>query len=311
MNEEVNLLITGAFGFVGQSFMDWLSQLPRELLPQEISLISRRPRSIQSKRLIDLGVKVKTIQADLTLPWSFEKDYTHVINLAADGSEKSYSEKANLEYELICKNLIEWSSDNSKLKKIFHTSSGACNYGTKEEAAGTFSEIPEEKRTFINSRTRVEEKLKKHFNGPEAQLIIARLYTFTGFHILGKNQYAISQFIHSAKEIGIVKIAGNPNTVRSYMSADDLSRWTYVALFKTENIGQVLDFGSQFPVTIKEIANYIASKFQSEVLIVNDGKDPDLYIPNTEFTRSILGESETRTWQEQIEELIDISISKI
>ena len=220
MSRGTSLLITGASGFVGQSYLDFLGTLPIEEKPRSIALVSRfAPSKIIDQRLI--GIDVKHFQSDLTLPWEIDFEPTHILNLAADGTVSSYTKGASDTFIRISQNLAAWCSQKDK-PEVFHASSGAC-YGvipipqtTLGANQGNSYLLTEKKKLFIQSRLKAEEIL---FTAEEQGILnirIGRLFSFIGRHLVHKPQYVVNSFITGALENSRIEILGNPQTQRSY-----------------------------------------------------------------------------------------------
>jgi nucleoside-diphosphate-sugar epimerase len=91
---------------------------------------------------------------------------------------------------------------------------------------------------------------------------IARLFTFCGAHLKGKN-YAILNFIKNAVDCDPIRIIGNGKTIRTYMYGSDLGDWMWTILFKGQN-GTSYDVGSSKKVTMLELAKEVSSNFEPE-----------------------------------------------
>ena len=80
MEQIDSLLITGSNGFVGQSFLNYLFNLPKEKIPREIFLVNRNP-PIRSYLNSPNKTSFYAVQADLTLPWKFNFKVSRSHNL--------------------------------------------------------------------------------------------------------------------------------------------------------------------------------------------------------------------------------------
>jgi nucleoside-diphosphate-sugar epimerase len=307
MSRETSLLITGASGFVGQSYLDFLDTLPVEEKPGSIALVSRSTTSkIDDQRL--MGIDVQHFQSDLTLPWEIDFEPTHILNLAADGTVSSYTKGASDTFVQISQNLANWCSEKDR-PEIFHASSGAC-YGvipisqmTTDADQKKSHLVTEKKELFIQSRLKAEEILLATEDQGILNVRIGRLFSFIGRHLVHKPQYAVHAFVRGALENSRIEILGNPQTQRSYLSADDMSRWIHRSLF-SKKVLDTLDIGSEVPVTLMELATYIASLTNSTVEILNPNADGDVYVASNAITRANLNEQETKTWKTSILEYL-------
>ena len=303
-----SLLITGASGFVGQSFLDFLSELPSNELPERIGLTTRGgplrvPASLLSR------TNVQEIICDLQEPWRFDFQASHIINLAGDGSSNAYSSQAAEMFGLITKNLSDWCRDQFS-PTVFHASSGAC-FGyfplpLRIEKYHSFEkELPFEpisnnrKEIFVRGRIAAEELLKAADQEHILDLRIGRLFTFIGKHLRDKPHYAISSFVNMAETSKKIEISGNPLTTRSYLNAKDMAIWIYKSL-NPDVDSSILSIGSSTPVTMIELANFIAKQSDSKVILLNPETEGDVYIANNRTTLERLQVIETESWQDSV-----------
>ena len=102
-----------------------MSTVPVSQRPELITLVSRS----EIKDLADvvaMNLKIKHVQADLLDQWKFDRSVTHILQLAADGSENAYSQKASDDFVKFSLRLIEWCETLSHKPVVVHASSGAC-----------------------------------------------------------------------------------------------------------------------------------------------------------------------------------------
>jgi nucleoside-diphosphate-sugar epimerase len=294
-----SLLITGANGFVGQAIIQELETLEPENLPSELILVTRDGLNME----LPLCLRDITcvVSQDLTKPWNISYQSSHVINLAADGSHSPYSKEASDSFILIGRNLINWLKTLDCQVSVFHASSGACfDYAD----SNTSQYLSRGKSEFIKGRIQVEEELSRELNTNDLKVSIGRLFTFSGNLLLQKDQYAITEFIKSGLSERLIKVKGNAETVRSYLHEDAMANWILRATINPVELNP-LQIGSNQPVTIKELAEYIAEITGAEVTYAPTSQPPDIYLPNNEETRSSLGVSEGTTWKIAVQEMID------
>jgi nucleoside-diphosphate-sugar epimerase len=304
------LLITGAFGFVGQSFIDWLEKQDLEFQPSKLILITSSPKN---SKPCESKIDTEVIVSDLGKPWTFDVECDYLINLAADGSANAYSLEASDLFKRITNNMVSWLHKKEGVR-FFHASSGACE-GTKFVDGLNFSiqrqeMVDQKKRHLINSRIESESLILQNIDKLSIDGNIGRLFSFIGPRILNKSQYAVTSFLSQSQNSGVIKVTGNPNTVRSYLSSDDLSDWIYKTI-QLDSKPKIMNFGSSVPVTINELANYIAKKTKSEVEFQDSNQPPDIYVAENKLTLDLLKVSEGRGWKEQIDDLIRFEEDKI
>ena len=299
-----SLLITGTNGFVGRSIIDQIAKVDSRQLPKELLLVTRQGLDF------DLPISLKDITTvlnhDLTQKWKFDKEVSHVINLAADGSRSPYSTAANNTFTSIVSNLVTWVSTFQKSPRIFHASSGACSgfrpISNSIEASDT-------KSSFSRNRLAAELTLKKASSDLGFELSIGRLFTFSGVYLLEKRHYAISDFIKSAIATKVIRISGDPNTVRSYLHQDAMANWILQALVCKEPHTN-LEIGSSEMVTIRELAEFVAQETSASISFPTEPHYGDIYLPDNEETKDKLGVIEGVNWKIAVQEMINIEGKK-
>jgi nucleoside-diphosphate-sugar epimerase len=299
LSEMDSLLITGSNGFVGQAIIQELGNLKPANLPSEIVLVTRKGLNVN----LPLSLKhiTRVVSQDLTKPWNIPNQSSHVINLAADGSHAPYSKEASDSFILIGRNLINWLKNLDCQVNVFHASSGACfDY----VGSNTSQYLTNRKVGFINGRIRVEEELTRESSNSDFRLSIGRLFTFSGNLLLQKNQYAITEFIKSGLFESHIKVTGNAETVRSYLHQDSMAHWILRATIDPIQLNP-LQIGSSEPVTMKQLAEFVAEITGAEVTYAPTSQPPDFYLPDNEETRSSLGVNEGTTWKIAVQEMIE------
>lgn len=298
-----SLLVTGSKGFVGSSFLDYLSTLPVEERPLNLGLVTRNgsPRFPEE---LAAHTTITHIQAELMNPWKFRYPATHIAHFAADGSASAYSKVAADKFISMAEHLVSWSAELNS-PTVFLASSGAC-FGHLPIGDGirlVDSASVEKKAVFVQSRVSAENKLKEAQSKGQLDLRIGRLYSFIGKHLYEKPHYAVSSFVNMALNEGRIEVEGSPRTTRSYLSADDMADWIYASL--RPGVGsEILSVGSEIPVTMKELADYIAEKTGSSVTLKNPQVVGDYYVANNEKTRGRLLVQERASWQTSVDEYI-------
>ena len=299
-----SLLITGTNGFVGRSIIDQISKVDSQQLPNELLLVTRK--GLDFELPVNLRGITTVLDHDLTQKWKFDKKVSHVINLAADGSKSPYSTAANDTFTSIVSNLVTWISTFQKSPRIFHASSGACSgfrpVSNSFEASNT-------KSSFSRNRLEAELTLKKASSEFGFELSIGRLFTFSGVHLLGKGQYAISDFIKSAITTKAIKISGDPNTVRSYLHQDAMANWILQALVCKQPHTN-LEIGSNEMVTIRELAEFVAQETSAAISFPTEPHHGDVYLPNNQETKDKLGVIEGVNWKIAVQEMINFEGKK-
>jgi len=293
-----SLLITGSNGFVGRSIVEYLGNLNNSLLPKEVTLVTRQGLTYEIPE--SLIPHTKVIEQDLLVDWQFEAEPSHIVNLAADGSKSPYSKESSDSYVRLNQNLVNWVSKKEKAIRIFHASSGAC-FGHKPLTPGI--QPSNAKETFTEARIKVEENLMKIRCQEGIQVIIGRLFSFTGINLLSKNQYAVTSFIKSALSENKIRVLGDPFTLRSYLHQDAMSEWILKGLVSPEP-NPCFQIGSNDAVSIKQLAEYVAQETNAEIEYSKAPLSGDIYIPDNSETRVKLGVEEGKAWESAVLEMI-------
>lgn len=295
-----SLLITGSNGFVGRSIIDHVASLKSNYLPRRLVLLTRNGLNFSLPE--NLSQITTVVERNLVNKWTIDQEVSHVINLAADGSKSPYSVEASKTFSSIVSNLVSWISTYQNPPRVFHASSGACSGYVPMDVAKEFSNP---KTSFVQNRIESEINLKSASIDLGFELSIGRLFTFAGSHLTSKNQYAISNFINSAKKSKLINVTGDPETIRSYMHQDSLAKWILTALV-SQNSHTDLQIGSSQSVTIRELAEFIAENTSSDIDYSSDPTPGDIYLPNNEETRDKLRVTEGKSWKLSVLEMLNL-----
>jgi len=299
LNAVRTLLITGANGFVGRSIIDQIARMDSYNLPQELFLVTRQ--GLDFNLPTNLKYITTVLNYDLTQKWKFDFYVSHVINLAADGSRSSYSASANETFTSIVSNLVSWVSSLQRYPRVFHASSGACS-GFRSLSGSNAPHSP--KSSFAQNRYEAELELKRASRNLGFELSIGRLFTFSGVHLLRKDQYAISAFIKSAISSKVIRVLGDPNTIRSYLHQDAMANWILKSLI-CKNPHTSLEIGSSEEVTIRELAEFVAQETSAPISFSAKYQSGDIYVANNRETKNRLEVSEGLHWKLAVKEMID------
>ncbi len=304
-----SLLVTGANGFVGRSFVQYLDSLPVEALPNNLCLVSRNGKFPFTGSLA-LKTNLTFQDADLLEPWLIEFPATHIAHFAADGSFNAYSPEAAMKFLKITNNLSAWALGLDR-PMLFFASSGACfgHFGLNDEFYSPETIIRNRnnselnyfrKKELIRSRLQAEESLLELEAIGKLDLRIGRLFSFIGNSLYNKSQYAVNDFISMALSKGVIKIKGDPNTIRSYLSESDMADWIYKS-FSNELKTKILSIGSAIPVSIYDLANKVKSITGAEIQTSEINEPGDIYVADNRETLAALGVPEPISWQNALE----------
>ena len=278
------LLIIGGTGFLGQSFFDYINEDKlKNIRLSEIIIISRKRKKIKSN--IKISYIVKNITDVKEIP------FTDYIIYAANS-------KNNLENLKGINNFVSLISAKHKKTKILFTSSGAV-YGSsnikkkfREKDLVSFKKVSTfkgYKKEYAKSKIIIENKFKE-LGKDGFNVSIARLFTFIGKRILIRKDFAITNLVKQAQNPKTKKILLNSskNVYRGYMNSEDLIRWIIKILINSNPKCKIYNVGSDEAITIKQLANMIAKKFNKSISIKNKNisKDNiDYYVPSISKTK--------------------------
>ena len=134
-----------------------------------------------------------------------------------------------------------------------------------------------------------------------------RLFSFCGPGLAIPGNFALSSFIHLAQMGQPIKLTGNPDSLRSYMSPVDMAIWIIkCAIYPTL---ETLHIGSNEAFTMQQIAEIIANRFGTNVEIEECATDQPIqnYVPVTDFTSDHLNVALTLDFHSAIEYWLESS----
>jgi nucleoside-diphosphate-sugar epimerase len=100
--------------------------------------------------------------------------------------------------------------------------------------------------------------------------VTVRIFALAGA-FMKWNNFALGCFIRDAVAGGPINIQGDGLTIRSYLYGEDMARWMWKALFQGRS-GVAYDVGSEYGVTIADLARMIASNFDPQPKVIIHGK---------------------------------------
>ena len=272
------LLFIGGTGFLGKSFFDYLnsSKLKKKEI-SEIIILSRRKKKISS------NVKISFINKNIAYLRSIP--VTDYIIYAAN----SKNDKENIDGVLNFKSLL---NEKHKKTKILFTSSGAV-YGKikkikkiKESDLVSIQNVQKfkgYKRKYAISKIKMEREFKiiskNGFN-----VSVARLFSFVGNRILKNKNFAITNLINQAKNknIKVIKLNDTKDVYRGYMESNELIKWLFKILIRSNKDFNIYNVGSDEAITIENLAKLIGKKFNKTIYKKKrkNNKDVDYYVPS-------------------------------
>jgi nucleoside-diphosphate-sugar epimerase len=291
MQKMKALLVTGANGFVGQSYLEYILSLPENEIPEQICLVSRNGK-INNIEALHSKTKVRVVNANLEFDWVFDFKASHIAHFAGDGTHNAYSKDSAKTFIKIVLNLKKWVR-NLDRPTVFFASTGACYGGVNSN-----------KSELINSRLQGEQEMLDYHEKNILDLRIGRLFSFIGNFMIDKPQYAVTSLVNSAVEKSLVTITGNAQSIRSYLNASEMSSWIHKSL-QIERVNQILDIGSRHQLTILDLAKQISLITGAKILEhPNMDKKEDYFVKNSN-TLKLLGVEEAISWQNSLNQYVN------
>jgi nucleoside-diphosphate-sugar epimerase len=298
---QMRLLVTGASGFVGKTFLMAMAK-SNNLKKFELVTLAGHKNEVPKEIIRELkkNVKVDVHYQDLSQPWNLNASTTHVLNLAADGSQHPYSTKSIQKYFEINHQFVQWCK-NSAVTRIVHTSSGVCDYLANDGESAILQ--TSNKFNFAMGRNRVENIILSLSTHRPVSISILRLYSFVGPHLLEYNSYAVTQFLQMAQKNRLIKVLGNPESRRSYLSEYDLGKILVEGVTNRE-FSSMVSVGGLEPVSLGDLARFIGSLTHAEVLFEGTGKPREDYFPIHPHSTLPRAQDIRRPWRETIEDMV-------
>jgi len=300
---DQRIFITGGTGFFGCWLLESFAWANEKLnLNASIVVLSRNP-TVFEKRAPHLYHN-KAIQflmgniKDFVFP---EGHYSHLIHSAV------YQQPANekprnlaLVNEMLngTRRVLDFCVQ-AKIERMLLVSTGAV-YG---KAPSHLKKIPEDftdsidptisKSVYHHIRRMMETLSVICAEENDFEVKIARCFSFIGPYLPLNGRFAVSDFILDALSERPITIKGDGKAVRSYLYMADLVIWLWKILFKGENC-RPYNVGSEFPITIREMAENIAHESVPSlgVSVLGEscgGVAQDCYIPDTTRAQSEMG----------------------
>lgn len=303
------ILLTGGSGFVGKHLLSAFGdddQFGRE----KILATSRRPENIPKLPY------VFSSRWDVTKPAPVEWNVRAIIHAATSASALDNLMRPEAVFWQIvdgAKNVIALCEKQTRPPKVLLISSGAVYGGAqnKHEVWSERSVVSEELDGISSGYAAGKRACEKMFFEAArrgcCELVVARLFSFSGRHLPLDRHFAIGNFVRDAAGGGPIRIRGNGKSIRTYLDGDDMARWLIESLKRNLPEAAIIHIGSEREVSILEVAKLIAEEGSClsgrEIQVVVEGKTSridgvDRYVPSTKVTRELLNVVESVSLRE-------------
>lgn len=277
------ILITGGTGFVGTWLVETLAFLnDRYGFGVRIQLLAKHASHFESV-VPHLAIRkdVELIDKNVKDVIEINDDVSYVIHAAANPDNRLHSSDPLRAMGVVTKGTeaaLAAASRISGLKKFMNISSGLV-YGPQPLAVDAlpenFSGGPDcasIMSVYAEAKRYAETLCAVHRNQYKMPVVTARPFAFIGPYQLLDKPWAVNNFINDALRGGTINILGDEKTVRSYMYPSDMAFWLLRILAAGES-GHAYNVGSPCAVTLKELADKIASNFTPQPEVVLASKD--------------------------------------
>lgn len=314
--KNMRLLITGATGFLGKSFINYIRNYKKLSEYTNICCISSGRTSFDQSLFED----VDFIKMDLTrrdnLAELKELKFDCLIHLATSSTLVKTMRNSTILSEIIDvgRSALEIAKI-TKCSKIIWASSGAVYQKNT-------SKVPVEEHFYLSIGTEpqsnaysagkiISELDAAYFcSENEIDLTVLRLFAFSGCGLPLNRHFALGNFISSARSGGPILIRGSGSLVRSYMDQLDFAK-ALTSIIEQDLKGGTFNVGSDVPITLTELAELISKisnqKFGAKITktILNEVKDPEgYYVPNIDKFKSYFNIAPIKTLEASIYEML-------
>lgn len=309
------LLVIGGSGFFGKSILDVYR---RGLLEQwgitSIVIMARHASQLEISAPELICSSVELIDGDITSCNSLV-DADYVIHAAASTDVRDYlsrpaEEKRNI--LLGTAHFCEIAPRYFQKSKIVYVSSGAV-YGQQPTAIEKMAEhdrfeplegLALGKRDYAAAKRDAEE-LVQTLGARGLSVSIARCFAFVGPYLPLDQHFAIGNFIQNGMKGEPIQLNASQPVYRSYMYSDDLVFWLMTIAENASPNSPCFNVGSDQEISIMELANKIAKKFNVSVMHPNQNEGPiDRYIPSIEKAKRELDLNLGFTLDQAIDEAV-------
>jgi dTDP-glucose 4,6-dehydratase len=290
-----SIFLTGGTGFFGKWLLESFIYVNAKLsLNATITTLTRNPEAFLKEYPFykEHTNTVQFVKGDiLNYDFNLEEKFQFIIHAATSSDEKiNLSNPITLADSIIkgTKNILNFATKNP-IVSFLNISSGAI-YGSQPAEISKIKEsdcfnidLYNPKASYYESKRASEMYASLYCEQYNLPVKTARCFAFVGPYLPLEKHFAIGNFINDVLNEKNIIIRSSGTSVRSYMYMSDLVIWLLTILIKGKN-NTPYNVGSDFPVTIKNLAEQISKNTNSSVIIENASEKStnNVYIPNIE-----------------------------
>ena len=310
---RARIFITGGTGFVGYWFVSLLLLMGDALkLDLDITILTRDPEKFLRQEP-DIATRVSLLPGDVR-DFSFPGgEFSYVVHAATETNARINEEDPHMLKDVIekgTKRVLDFACGHG-VKRFLYVSSGAA-YGKQpsdlthmpETFEGSIDDNNTGASVYAHSKRGAESLVCEVSRRSGIKTPIARLFAFVGAKLPLDEHFAIGNFIRDALGGGSIVVGGDGSSYRSYLYGADLAAWLLRILFDGED-RRVYNVGSDRAMTIKEVAETVASSSRSSCRVEIKGKAisgavVSRYVPSVDRVKRELGVTESFSLDEAI-----------
>ena len=258
-----NILVTGATGLIGSSFVDVLMSNPNK--DYQVYALGRNEKRAQTRFFrFNNDPTFHFLCGDVTLPLASDEPFHFIIHAASNGSPNFFANspvevmKSNL-YGV--SNLIEYGLAHD-MKRFLYVSSGEV-YGVNEaevfdESSYGYVDILDTRSCYPSSKRAAETMAMCYVAEYGADVVVARPCHTYGPHFTESDNRVYAQFIRNVLNGDDIVMKSAGTQYRSWYYVDDCVSALLFILLKGKR-GQAYNIADKTSVvTIRELAEMIA-----------------------------------------------------
>jgi len=267
-----HILLLGCTGLFGKHLLPRLcSFLTKTNLVPEVSLVTRNIKhTLASYPFLE---SVNLLEADFLRTTSLElsRPPTHILHMANTAASDTFNGVTQYSKYKLLSNSVEAIRSVARpgiTRKILFTSSGVAYGCSKEylESDSSLINVYDPSFSLGFAKLNAEFMLASLCEEINANLVVARCFSFVSPFLPTDLHYAIGNFVHCAVNKRNIIIKGDGLELRSYQHIDDTIDWL-LFLFQTKVAMSVVNIGSDSPISIKDLAFLVRKLVCPDILI--------------------------------------------